>query len=375
MANSASPIAGPHISQSAQKILAAILITGILLRIYICFFSHLPNMHKDSYEYYKQADTLLAGGYTNYFPNGYPFLIALVKTLSAAHTDGILLWLNILMSSLTIWFVYDIGKRLSGHTSLGLLAAGILAIFPSQINYVRWLMTEVPTSFFLLGAFFFYYRRQYGWCGLFFGITIVVRTNVAPVVVLLLIAQLIYSRKLQPLLLAGIFLPLLLTGFYSYRKTGSFSISGNNQINILYAVTASGSYIDYTFGDTHPEINTTGKALHMYVDHLVTNPLQFARQRLANLWELWGFYASDANGGRGVASRLLLGAGNFFLVVFGLAGWWRYRKDFNISILILPFLVVTLLHTFLFAMPRYTYPVEAFMILLAAWALVRPTQK
>lgn len=385
MTNKVSQTSGLNTSPTAQKILAGILITGILLRIYICFFSHLPNMHKDSYEYYKQADTLLAGGYTNYFPNGYPFLIALVKALSVVHTDSILLWCNILMSSLTIWFVYDIGKRLSGQTSLALAAAGILAVFPSQINYVRWLMTEVPTSFFLLGAFFFYYRRSYAWCGIFFGIAMVVRTNVAPVFFLLLLGHLIFmlrrerplsarkapfTWKTQILLLAGFFGPVLLVSYYSYVKTGAFSVSGNNQINILYSVTASGPYIDFHLGEEHPEINTSGKALHMYIDHMVSSPLQFTRQRLANLWELWGFYASDANGGRGVGSRILLGAGNFFLVVFGLIGWWFYRKEFSVSILLLPFVVVTLLHTFLFAMPRYTYPVEPFMILLATWALV-----
>jgi hypothetical protein len=387
MTNKVSQTSGLNTSPTAQKILVGILITGILLRIYICFFSHLPNMHKDSYEYYKQADALLAGGYTNYFPNGYPFLIALAKALSAVHTDSILLWCNILMSSLTIWFVYDIGKRVSGQTSLALVAAGILAVFPSQINYVRWLMTEVPTSFFLLGAFFFYYRRQYAWCGIFFGIAMVVRTNVAPVFFLLLAGHLIFTwRKRQSLsdpgnqtpftwkmpilLLAGFLLPVLLVSYYSYVKTGAFSVSGNNQINILYSVTASGPYIDFHLGEEHPEINTSGKALHMYIDHMVSNPLQFARQKLANLWELWGFYASDANGGRGVGSRILLGAGNLFLVVFGLIGWWFHRKEFSISILLLPFLVVTLLHTFLFAMPRYTYPVEPFMILLATWALV-----
>src|ERR1700683_2595833 len=87
-----------------QKILTGILIAGLLLRVYICFFSSLPILHKDSYEYLNQADTLLRGGYTNYFPNGYPFIIALVKLISVEHTNDILLWLNILMSCMTIFF-------------------------------------------------------------------------------------------------------------------------------------------------------------------------------------------------------------------------------------------------------------------------------
>src|SRR5271170_582801 len=116
---------------SQRKLFIGILIIGILLRIYICFFSSLPNMHKDSYEYYNQAETLLKGGYTNYFPNGYPLIIAMVKRISLVHTNQILLWLNILFSGLTIVFINNIGKRISGNWSVGLAAAGILAIFPS----------------------------------------------------------------------------------------------------------------------------------------------------------------------------------------------------------------------------------------------------
>src|ERR1700731_564589 len=90
--------------RNVQKILIAILGLGLLLRVWISFFSGLPNMHRDSYEYYSQADTLLAGGYTNYFPNGYPFIIALVKSIPRADTATLLLWLNIILSVFTIWF-------------------------------------------------------------------------------------------------------------------------------------------------------------------------------------------------------------------------------------------------------------------------------
>ena len=80
-----------------QKALWTIIALGALLRIYIVFFTALPHIHKDTYEYYKQADTILSGGYTNFFPNGYPFIIALAKLLSASNYNLLLLWLNILL--------------------------------------------------------------------------------------------------------------------------------------------------------------------------------------------------------------------------------------------------------------------------------------
>ena len=108
----------------------------------------------------------------------------------------------------------------------------------------------------------------------------------------------------------------------------------------------------------------------MYLDHMKKEPGEFVRQRLANAWELWGFWASDAEGYRSPASRLLLGACNFFLIVFGLFGWWKNKKDFNISILIIPFIVVTAVCVILVTIPRYGYPAHPFLILTGAWTLV-----
>ena len=369
---------GPINEKNAPKILGGILVFGILLRIIVAFFTPMLHMHRDSFEYYRQAEIILEGRYLNYFPNGYPFVVALVKILAPSATGSgiVLLWLNIIMSTLTIWFVYDIAKRVFNNLTVGLLAAFILAIFPPQLNYVRWIMSEMPTIFFLLGAYFFYYRKQYWWCGLFFGLATVVRTNIGPVFMLLVVLEALFVKKDSWLkrinfrLLLGAFLPIVLVGSYCYIRTGVFSIEGNDRINIMYAVTAYGNHIDFRIGEKYPEINTSAKATKMFVDHMKKEPVEFIKQRLANFWELWGFYASSADGFRSPVFRLLLGSCNFFLVFFGLFGWWKNRKDFAASILILPFLIATAIPTLLVAIPRYVYPAHPFMILFGSWTLV-----
>lgn len=370
MKSSTQPLTNSPSLPNHRKTLNIILVLGFLLRVFLVFVVPMVHMHRDSYEYYRQADILLMGRYLNYFPNGYPFIVAIAEWLSNNHSQLLLLWLNIGMSTLTIYFVYDIGKRVYGKTSIGLIAALIMALFPPLLNYVRWVMSEIPTIFFLLGAYFFYYRKQYGWCGLFFGLATVIRTNVAAIFVLLAVLELLWLRKLNYKMLITAFLPILAVGTYCYLQTGKFSIEGNARINILYSVTASGDNIDFRIGEKYPQIDTEDKAVKMYVDHMKKAPLEYIRQRLANFWELWGFYASDAGGFRHPANRALLGLSNFFLVVFGLFGWWKVRRQFYSVILILPFVVLTAVHSILVAIPRYSYPAHPFMILLGSWTIL-----
>jgi hypothetical protein len=354
-----------------KKILGAILLLALLLRVWLCFFTHLPHLYKDSYEYIEQGDTLLAGGYTNYFPNGYPAMLALLRLIGGERMISLLLGVNILLSVLAVWFVYDIAMRLFQRTQVALIAAALVAFFPTQLNYVRWVSTEVPTEFFLLGAFYFYYRGKNWMSGLFFGLATIVRTDEAPVFILLIIVEALWRKKFNLRLLAGAFLPILLVASYCDLKTGNFSIAGHGRVNILYSVTASGGYVDWYLQDKHPEINTTGKAVKMYLDHMKAEPGEFMKQKLANLWELWGFYPSSSDGNRGWVSRLGIGLGNAFMLCFGIYAWWKNRKVFAVFVLMIPFVVATPLHTLLLALPRYTYPVEPFMLVLAAWTLHR----
>jgi len=352
-----------------KKIFLGIIFFGLVCRICISFFTALPNVHTDSVDYFRQADALLKGGYINFFPNGYPFIVALIKTCFGSSFITVLLWLNILMSVLIIYFTYNIAKKISGRETIALMAAFIVAFFPSQINYVRWLMTEVPTTFFLVGAYYFYYNKRKWWAGIFLGIATLVRTEILPILFLLLLMDTINQKKVSFSLLTGSLLPLLVLGSYCYLKTGEFSLAGHGRFNIMASITASGSHVDWHYSDKHPEYNTNAKAVNLYITTFKNAPLQFIKNRLANLWELWGFYASSSTSGRGVATRIAIGLGNFFLIAFGLPAWWRNRKNYAIMILIIPFIIITIVHIVYFAMQRYTYPVEPFMIILSAFSL------
>ncbi len=356
--------------KTAVMVLILITAIGFFLRVYITFFTQLPHVHRDTPEYFQQAAALLTGSYINYFPNGYPLIIALGKVIFGKNISPFLLWTNIFMATGTLLFVYTISKIVFKNNKLALATVFFLAIFPSQINMVRWLTSEVPTTFFLTGAYFFYLRKQYIASGLFFSATAIIRTEYLMVFVLIVLFELVLKRKFNLRLIVAVLIPLLLLGSYCYSKTGKFSISGHGKVNIMYSVTASGNNVDYEYVHKHPEIVTDGDALKEYIRHAKAGPAQFIKERMANLFELWGI-PSSSEGNRGKASRLIIGAGNLFLLFFGLAGWWQNRKHFSAWILISPFIVITIIHTFLVTFSRYTVPVEPFMIVLAIWMLLK----
>ncbi len=350
-------------------LLLSTIVAAFILRFIVCFFVTEQHVQRDTLEYFIHADLLLEGGYKNYFPNGYPFLIALSKIAGGSNFISVLLGLNILMSTATVYFTYDILQRITGNNRLALLGALLLGLFPTQLNYVRWILSEVPSTFFLVGFFFFYLRQRWFLSGLLIGFATITRTELGLVLLPILLYELFALKRVRIIMVAGYLIPVLLTAFYCYQKTGKFSLSGHGKVNILYSITASGGYVDWMYEEKHPEIKTSSEAMGLYFENMRENPGNYIKSRAANLWELWGFFPSSSEGNRKLTARVIIGLTNFFLVFFGLWGWWKQRKNYYASILLLPFCIVTIVHTALLALPRYTYAAEPFMIAFGCIAL------
>ncbi len=361
--------------QKHKLFLISIIIIAFAVRVIFCFFVAKLHIQRDTVDYIQQADILLQGGYKNYFPNGYPLIIAYTKIITGKYFISMLLWLNILLSVVSVYFSFDITKSVTGNTITALIAAALLAVFPTQINYVRWVLSEAPSTFLLLGFFFFYLRKQNWWAGIFIGIATVVRTELLLVLPFVMFIEFVCFRKIRFGLIGGLLIPVLLIGFYCYQKTGIFSLSGHGKVNLLYSITSSGSYVDWMYHTKHPEIKTSGQAMEMYIEYMKENPIQYLKNRAANFWELWGLFPSSSQGNRKLEARLFIGATNFFLLTFGFLGWWKVRRNFFAAILIVPFIIVTVVHTLLLALPRYTYTAEPFMIILGSIILYKMFDK
>ncbi|MBX2939633.1 MAG: glycosyltransferase family 39 protein [Ferruginibacter sp.] len=359
-----------HLPRKQLRIaLAVIFMLLIGLRLYVCFFSGLPNWHRDTGDYFSQADALLAGGYVNYFPNGLPAIIALLKWITPHHTDQTLLWLHVCMAAGTGWFIYRICTVVFRNDWIALLALLLLAIFPTQVNLTRWLTSEVSSTFFLTAAYYYYLKKNHYASGVLFAFATLIRTEFIFIVGLLLFFELIRKKRLNWRLMITLFIPLFLTGMYCKSKTGKFAIAGHSKVNILFSVTASGENIDWDYVDKHPEIKTEKEALQLYFKRMRNEPGPFFKDRWLNFWEMWG-YPSSAKGTRGNTERTIIFLGNILMLAGGLFTCWKNRKRFEVIILAFPFVVITGLHIMMMALQRYVFPAEPFMIALVAYMLL-----
>ncbi|MBX6361360.1 MAG: hypothetical protein IRZ03_14935 [Acidobacterium ailaaui] len=353
-----------------KKYLILILSAGFLLRIFMCFFSGLPNLHTDTYMYFNQAHAIAKGSYINYAPNGYPFIIALFHIISTGKTlINLLLWLNIILGTISIYFTYNISKNLFNNSMAALISGAIICSYPNQLNYTRWLLTEISSTFFILAASNFYLQKKHFLSGIFYGISAIMRPTLFPIWITMFIFDFIQKKRLPIRLILGGALIIFTTSTYSYVKTGEFAIAGNSKVNIIYSIYTYGGNIAWDAPQKHPEIKTSRDAKIAYFREAMQHPIYFLKQRIASLWQLWGPIPSTLGDSRSLISRIIIGVENIFLIITGISGFWLQRKNKMIIVLILPIIIITFIHTMMLSLARYTVPMEPFLIIPSGYAI------
>lgn len=139
--------------------LTGILALSFIVRVlWIAVSGWTPTPDDDAWRYDFTARALADGlGYihlngepTAFWPPGYPLLLAGVYALFG-HSIVVAQILNALLGTATVGLVYLIGLRLFGRTQ-GLIAAGIVAFWPSLIFYTAVTLSEVAFTFVALLA-------------------------------------------------------------------------------------------------------------------------------------------------------------------------------------------------------------------------------
>ena len=330
-----------------------LLIIAFFVRIIAATYTGMPHYTIDSQNYIWQAEILKKGGYNNYFPNGYPLIILIVSMFSPLEIG--LLWLNIILSVFTILLVYLIAENLTGNFYTALLCAAVLTFYPTQVNYVHYILTEVPVTFFLALAVYLFQKEKLVYSGLALGFAIIIRTTLVFVPFFFLLYLFFNNKRREGItwFLYFLIIPLLLM-LWGYFVSGNFTLGRNFTHNI---------YV--TINEHYNESYTKTQGITAYINYMIASPVQFLSDRVNSFWNLWGFLPSVAEGFRDrFIYRILVGL-RFPLLILGIYGYIKSDSKRIPLLLLLPAISITLIHTVFFSNTRFTVPAEPFLIILA----------
>lgn len=353
--------------------LLIILLLAFSVRIYISFFSGLSWFQTDTFDYFDMADAILAGHPYSAFPNGYPILIAITKTFfRPGLVPSVLISLNVVFSTLIVWMTTVMAKKMTGSELMACVAGFGIALYPIQLNYVRLMLTEVPTTFLLTLSVFLLLRRNYFSSGLSFCLTTLLRSSALPVLPILIGYYLFHpnpgiTKRQAVSYLVG--LMTVLTLYSGLIVCGVVKTSSNLTVNLL---TSSKPYNqgDNFFSIDRFTIEEKQNPLRTYINFALNNPVEYVRQRLLSLQELWGWPVTVDHIGvsRSIATKIVVSV-RIPLIVLVIIGFWRGPRDYDTWILFSPIIAITSVHFLMHSSPRYTTVVEPCLIVLAVVSL------
>lgn len=153
-----------------RRVLAAIVVVAALLRLAWALYAQ-PEppvdwfLSGDQFSYYHYGSEIARGrGYisyitgeaTAYYPIGYPALLGALYAvvLHTPITDDLMLataLLHVVLGTASVLLTFVIGRALSG-VRVGLVAAGLLAVFPNLVFQVSTVQLETAFIFLVLAA-------------------------------------------------------------------------------------------------------------------------------------------------------------------------------------------------------------------------------
>lgn len=347
-------------------LLGFIIAAAVGIRLSVVGFKGMA-LASDTFAYLRMAEAIRLGVPESYFPNGYPLLIALLRTvIPIGEIPYYLVGLNVVLSTGVVGMTYALGREV-GTVEVGLLAAAGACVYPNQLNYVRYSLTEVPATFLVVLSLLLFFRRRQVASGITSALAVLIRSSLLPLLGLLLLSSVARSRSIQEATKWAAGAGAVILGYSLLLVVGVVAPSSNMGPNFLIAIESwSHVGVDYTpegFSAAERE-----QPLRTYLKTAWNHPAQFLGQRLSSAWELWGPWPYDAEGRRSVVDQLLIGV-RFPLLLTAVATGWRWRHSIRTVILLAPALTITAVHVIFFSTPRFTVTAEPPLIVLSALGL------
>jgi 4-amino-4-deoxy-L-arabinose transferase-like glycosyltransferase len=391
----------------AKKYIIRVVAIGIILRLAIVIF--LPSIGDpkimDAKAYDDIAMNIVAGkGFTLYaIPTAfvapfYPFFLSIIYGLFN-HSYLIAKLCNVILAGVTIFLIYKLGMEIFNQT-VGLIAAGIVAIHPELIGITTFLYTEILNTFLLIVSLLTLItgirteekRKRYLWfilSGLIMGISTLTKgtTMFFPFFVfgLIIIDRELRSVWLPLTLFVGIFIitlvPWAVRNYMQFHIVLPIATGGGEALWLGNYIPFDGEYryensneIIHELTKDRPWIERDSILMLEAKKSIRDHPGTFIKMSFKKLYRFWiKIYENVPHGSERHRSNLIsivLLLVHFPLLILAIWGIVKYvLKDLKARIIVYLLFYYTAMHAITFAVPRYRLPVLPLMILFSAAAI------
>jgi len=409
----------------ATRIFLGILFIGGLIRfLWAVFVPTLPV--SDFLRYHKSAIELSQGIPILTKNMGYSLLLSAGYRISSNVLTGKLI--NATASTLSILFLYLVSSKFFNH-QVGLIAAFLFALLPSEIIMVSVLGTEViATTIGVITAFFIFRTANNGsnfsttsifYGGLFYGLTLAVRSSSIfyfPAIILwiIFITSLDYIKlgRLFGTFCVGVIIGLSLILVSYFLSTKMFSVEPIRMQNSLPFLTGTnaGTSGGWSLDDQNlylswPADKRDALARQEAINRIKLNPKEFlllipvkfsilmGPNDYGNFWSLHAIDWGDGNafGIHGIEGNNWGKYGNlkdnfielssllsqsFYIIIWFLAlRAFKNSRNSSLPLIVLILIISTLLpHIILEIQSRYHHYIMPFIVLLASDGIIQKSQ-
>jgi len=381
------------------------LLFVIALSIRIIVVSLLPQDAPDTYRYDSIAVNLLSGG--GFSTDGvnprsdtaplYPLMLAL-NYLLFGHNLLVVRILQAIIDSITCLLLYAIGIELSNKRMIGILSVTLACFSPTLIGSTSFVLTETLNGFLITAAVLLLMKAVKGNNGLYFlsGILLGISTLCRPTTLLFpifLFASLVLSPK-KAFQKVGItkkyiILSIIIFSFAmgitiipwtvrNYFAFGRFlPVASGSGANLWI-----GSYLpwdgDYNYKDLSAklkieyglsQIDADKRFKEEAIKNIKGHPFRYAVLCVKKLFRFWfGVPGSKEVLKDLILIKFLLYAIQSIVVFFFVLGIWFLIKDWDIvkAVPVTMIFYFTIMHSLLFAIPRYRIPIDPLILTIAS---------
>lgn len=383
--NLLSRLSDPGIRRHA---LVAILLGAAALRLAVAaFMPDMSGLLPDSRTYRTAATQLLSFSLisNNLHMPGYPAFIVLLGGSKLGQLLG-----DIALSVLSVWFIYRLAREITGEIASGLVAAGLWAVNPFSIFYSAVGLTETLFVTLLLGGFLALYRGRYLLGSIALVAAILTRPHLAYLAPLLVLvfAFFVHRERLrgaarQLAIFGAVYLAMMSPWWlHNWEKFGAFVQLNLGGAVVLYSganpMNISGGGIGGVDTPPMPTVNGSDplRAESQYreaaIQFIKQDPKRFltmAIVKFERLWRPWP-YAQVYRTPSIIALCLMSTVPLFLLAAAGaFRGLTRHPRAMLPIILWCGF--TTCVHMLTISSMRYRFPMDPFLVILAAPIAVR----